>query len=508
MRTIALVLGGVVLCATLAPVRAFADPPASPPAPPASTPPPAGATAPSDRIAWTKTVDEAFETGKRDAKPIFIAINSDRVDGGKLEPAGQMLRDRVYLDPAVVAKSRAFACTLVRGDGTSADYAAIRSRFGIDGQIISPQHIFAFPDGSLEERLEYWTPRGDAESVTALIAMMDKALKATELRKGVSLPGAPQAGTPPPSGDPSQPVAPNPERVAWIKKMIEGVMKGSADAATRDVAIGELVKADVKGDCLEALCGAMTELKKDTASVVKILKSVGKPDAVVVTPTVISFLDDRRDEVRSNAAVTLEYVGDGRAIDALTKRLAPEKDDEIANNVARALGRCGAKQPSVRKSLLHAVESANAPKRTAGPLVGLGYFEKDVDLARPIEKMLKKESEWHKRGLMMWVLARSGDTKSGEFMNKEILPPLANNPWVYPFALAVKNVLVKPDDEVSWVTVNGGIDFNLRSLDMGLDQARQDRDQALFKPLAEVVGGPMPFPGGGGRGGGDGGMGN
>ena len=95
-------------------------------------------------------------------------------------------------------------------------------------------------------------------------------------------------------------------------------------------------------------------------------------------------------------------------------------------NVARALGRCGAKQVPVRKTLLHAVDTAKDAKRAAGPLIGLGYFEKDVDLARTVEKMLKKESEWHKRGLMMWLLARTGDTKSGEFMNKEILPPLAS----------------------------------------------------------------------------------
>ena len=121
-------------------------------------PVPSPVAPPADRVAWTATLADAFEQGKRDGKPIFVAVNSERVDGGKLEPAGEMLRERVYLDPAVVAKSRSFACALLRGDASSADFGEVRARFGLDGQIVSPQHLFAFPDGTLIKQHEYWQP--------------------------------------------------------------------------------------------------------------------------------------------------------------------------------------------------------------------------------------------------------------------------------------------------------------------------------------------------------------
>ena len=47
-------------------------------------------------------------------------------------------------------------CALVKPDGTSADYAEIRQRFGIEGLIVSPQHLFAAPDGTKLDRHEYW----------------------------------------------------------------------------------------------------------------------------------------------------------------------------------------------------------------------------------------------------------------------------------------------------------------------------------------------------------------
>jgi hypothetical protein len=486
MRSTAMLLAGLAaLLAVRDVARADGPAPAVPP------------TGPAEGIAWTKTVDEAFDAGKKDGKPVFIAVSSERVDGGKLEPAGQMLRDQVYVDPAVVAKSRSFACAMLRGDGTSADYAAVRQHFGIDGLIVSPQHLFAFPDGTLIKREEYWPTRGVPDSVAKLVSMMDEALKATELRKGVALPSVPGGG---------DPAAGDAGRAAWIKSRIEFVAKGSTDPAGRDAAIAELVKGDQKGDCLEALCGVLVELKKDPASQVKILKAIGKPNALVVVPTVLGFLDDRHDELRGNAAVTLEYVGDPRAIDPLTKRLGVEKDEMILADVARALGRCGAKMAAVRKTLFHELETSKSAKAAAGPVIGLAYFEKDAEAARGIEKLVRKESDRMRRGPMLWALMEIGDPKSADFVKKEILPrpDITKDRWgAYGYCLAVANVLTDPNDAASRGTVEGGLDYVLRALEMGLHEPRKDRDTSEWKPKAEVSGGPARFgpPGGGGNGG-------
>src|SRR5438477_4530954 len=61
------------------------------------TPAPAPQTPPVEgEIAWVKTLVEAFEAAKKQDKPVFIAINAERVDGGKAEPAGKELREHTY----------------------------------------------------------------------------------------------------------------------------------------------------------------------------------------------------------------------------------------------------------------------------------------------------------------------------------------------------------------------------------------------------------------------------
>ena len=160
----------------------------------ADAPPPAPAAAAT--IDWQPTVVGAFESAKKQSKPLFIAINAEHVDGkyGREEPAGKELREHTYHDPAVVAKSRQFVCVLVKPDGTSVDYAELKTRLGIQGDIVSPQHLFAHLDGALIDRKEYWKFSAGAASVEALLAMMDSALVAHRAKTGMGTPGA--SGTP------------------------------------------------------------------------------------------------------------------------------------------------------------------------------------------------------------------------------------------------------------------------------------------------------------------------
>ena len=67
-------------------------------------------------------------------------------------------------------------------EGSSADYGELRLRLGIDGLIVSPQHIFVHPkhaDGAKPLfREQYWRYGSGPEAAKMLIAMMDKALAA------------------------------------------------------------------------------------------------------------------------------------------------------------------------------------------------------------------------------------------------------------------------------------------------------------------------------------------
>ena len=126
-------------------------------------------------IAWHASVADAVAAGKAEGKPIFIAINATKVDGGKAEPAGRELRDRTYRDPAVVEKSRAFVCVIVYADATGADFDELRTRFSVGMVMVSPQHIFAYSDGTLYERREYWPHAAGQASVLANIRSRNSA---------------------------------------------------------------------------------------------------------------------------------------------------------------------------------------------------------------------------------------------------------------------------------------------------------------------------------------------
>ncbi len=468
-----------------APLRAHAEDPAAPPA-----------AAAGEGVVWHASVAEAFEAGLKQKKPVFIAINANRVDGGQAEPAGKMLREDVYPAYAITERLKAFSCALVTAEGNGADYGELRQRFGIDGQIVSPQHILAYSDGSLIDRREYWSVRGTQASIEALGAMLDGALASERARVGAPPvpPTAPTGpgmdpATPGAPGDPAQPPM-DPARKAWIETNLARIRQAGNDKAGRDAAVREMVRGDQKNDCLEALCALFAESKKEVEIQISIVRGFGKPGLEYAVPTVMSALDDKNEELRSNAAVTLEYIGSARALEALGKRLSREKNDEIYANVCRALGRCGAKTDAIRKTLVKEMGSAKSDKAMAGPVIGLAYFEKDADVARALEKQAKKEVHF-RRALLLWALCEVNDPKSADFVRKEIIPGEKFGP-----ALTYDHNVVKAldGDAEAKNGVVGGMGYVAGMIGGIGDAARKGREGSGFEPKGEFGGGG---PGGG-----------
>jgi hypothetical protein len=476
MRRPVLAVALVTLAAALAGrVPARADGPAPAPVP-GATPSPLSST----DIDWQPALVGAFASAKKESRPLFIAINAERVDGkSRVEPAAKELRENTYHDPAVVKKSREFVCVLVRPGDANADYAELRTRFGIDGDIVSPQHLFGHADGTLISRKEYWSYGTGAASVDALIALMDAALVAHRAKLGLGTPGA--------TGTAEE------QRAAWIRERVQKIREGSADRPARDAAIGELVHGDRKGDGIAALCALLLEPKKDADTAAAIVRSLGKPGLEAAVPAVALMLDDTTDEVRSNAAVTLEYIGSATAIDPLTKRLAKEHDEFVRNNCCRALGRCGAKQEKqekqeiVRKLLLRELATAKTNKLSTGPSIGLSYFTKDAEAARGIEKILLPGVDWQKRAFALYALTEIRDPKSAEFVQEKIVKTEKNQAAIQ-FLIAVAAVLSASDaDGESQKAVTRGIESALGTLgDIG-GPARLNRDQSEFTPNGEFV---------------------
>ncbi len=472
-------------------------------------------------IAWHASVADAVAAGKAEGKPIFVAINASKVDGGKAEPAGRELRDRTYKDPAVVEKSRAFACVIVYADATGADFDELRARFSVGMVMVSPQHIFAYSDGTTYERREYWPHAAGQASVDALLEMMNRALAAQAAHVGLPPPGAPATppaapatpGTEEPAmGEPGMgdaPAAPAEDaRKTWIDQTIAKI-KATADPAARAALARDFLAQDQKGDCVQALCVLALESKKENDLRALIARLLGRPGLEAAVPTLLDLIEDKDDSVRSNAIVSLEYVGSATACDALTKRLPREKVDLVYSNTCRALGHCGRKLEAVRKTLVRELKAAKGDVQFAGAAIGLAHFEKDADAARALEAEIKKVGPGTKRGFALWALTEIMDPKSAEFVKKEVLAN-EKNQWILPWVSAVYNVLSGNGGPESKQTVDGGMSYVVGTVPGGIaDLARRDRAEAGYTPKGEFEGrgrGPGG-PGGGGPGGGPGGMG-
>ncbi len=473
-------------------------------------------------IAWHPKVADAIAAAKRDGKPLFVAINASKVDGGKAEPAGRELRDNTYRDPAVVEKSKGFACVIVYADASGTDFDELRSRFPLGSLIVSPQHIFAYSDGTLYEKREYWSHAHGQPSVDALLDMMTRALAAEAAHAGtppLAAPPAPVAPTGPAvpvdpamAGEPgmaADPAAPATDlRAAWIEKAIDRI-KATADALARASAIREFLAQDQKDDCVHALLSLAIEAQKDTALRIAIVRGLGRPGLEVAVPTLLGFLDEKVDDVRSNTIVSLEYIGSQTAVEALTKRLSREKNEQIYANVCRALGRCGAKLETARKQLVRELGSSRNDVQFAGAAIGLAHFEKDADAARALEHEIKKNGAGNKRGFALWALTEIMDPKSAEFVKKEVLAN-EKNVWVRPFVSAVYNILSDNAGEGSGTAVSGGMSYIVGTIPGGIaDSARRGREDAGYQPKGEFQGRGRGGPGGPGGAppGGPGGMG-
>jgi hypothetical protein len=461
-------------------------------------------------IAWYRQLAPAFEAAKKEDKPLFIAINSERVDGGRVEPAAKELREVTYRDARVIESSKRFVCAYLTSEGSSDDFGELRVRYAIEGIIVSPQHVFAYPDGSLLDRKEYW-PHGYGErAVTALLDMMERAFKKDRARRG--MPETPAPATPAaPAGAPVAPTDPE-ARARWISDLV-GLIVMSADPETRKEALNRLFADDKDGAGCAALLARVPEIRKNAEPLADIARGLGRPGLEAAVPTLVSLLEHKDDAVRANAAVSLEYVGSKQAVDGLSKASAGEKDTTIANHMSRALGRCAAGGPDVdkvRDTLIRRISGAKSEESAYGPIIGLAYFEKDAKTARELEKVIVKEgvgSGGRRTGgggalkgvLLVWCLTEIRDPKSERFVREKLLESVnEHDRWAGPrrnfFEAAAKTIA---GDDAAKAEVQTGVTFVLPWVGPTLlhDAARTGRDEIPFMPKADWLRGTGGRPG-------------
>lgn len=474
---------------------------------------------PGDRIQWVGSLRQAFERAGELGRPVMICINARFVLGRNAEePAAKGLREVVYLDPRVVTRSRLFVCVFLTPDGNSEDYGELRARFGIDGEIVSPQHIFALPghpDGAAPAvRREYWPYGKGEEAVKELLALMDQALEAHEAARGAP-PPAPEAPAPEAAPAPAPPGAE--ERAEWIRTLVALARDGTP--AERQEALAALLRNDQEGDCSGPVVALLGEdgLKKRPDVLIDVVRALGRPGLLAAAGPIAELLKHKDDLLRANAVVSLEYIGSPDSVRDLTARLKPEKVVAIQNHLYRALGRCGAGDAKVRALLLKEAKGADSEEASFGPIVGLAYFERDEKAARGVEKLLKqmgppsggRRGGWGRgtlrRALLAWTLAEIGDPKGAAFMREELIPQLEHTQaWWTAAVVAYYEAIARTceGDEGAKGDVDQGIRRTLGfagGTERFRDAARRDRDVSRFEPKAEWE---VEAVGGGGMGGG------
>lgn len=456
---------------------------------------------PAETIAWLHDVVAGFERAAAEKKVLMICINAQHAIGEREEPAAKGLREVVYLDPAVVEKSREFVCVFLTAEGSSEDYGELRYRLGVDGYIVSPQHIFAHPAHEVGTkplvRKEYW-PYGQGEpAVKALLALMDEALSAYRVREG--MPDAPSDGEGDDAGGGTAPAS-GAERAAWIEKLL-GLIQGP-DADMRRHALGTLAEHDLEGDCISPLIPLLEAFEKDKRvdALVDVVRTLGVPGLEAATPPLHALLAHKDPSVRGNVAVTLEYIGAAASAEPLLARLKKEKEPAIANHVARALGRCGAGDAAAKKKLLReALPGKDDDFGSFGAVIGLAYFAGDAKLARALEKQLLKlgsplqqgnNAHAFLRAAIVWCLSEIRDPETAPFLRKRVLRPLEDeeSPWkggivLYYDAVARKcqgsdDVQSDIDRGISWYLWSD----NARAL---ADECRRGRNMQKFVPKGE-----------------------
>jgi len=356
------------------------------------------------QVEWASTWDGAFKAAAERKCPVMVCINSK--DG---EVANERAAKTTYHDAEFVALSRKLVMVVVSVRTHSPDgicprfgkvtckehgdcYLELRGKHGEQfllpggtGDMISPQHAWFRPDGTLLSRREYEMKKGE---------LLDAMTRALGEISGAG--GAADAG---PQGADAPLSAKDQEELARLK---------SDDKEARRAALGNLLATGKKAAAaaiLEQLGHAPEPLQCD------IVRALGRARALDARPILEERLKDKSDKVRSFAAVALEAMAQKESVVALLARVKSERNNDARRNLYRALGACGgpAADKAAAQALLKGVQDKNS---IVGKHAALGlrdYQGAGADLvAKTLERLALEIKTPDVRGAIVYALAHLG----------------------------------------------------------------------------------------------------
>ena len=394
------------------------------------------------QVEWVGDWEQAFKTAVEQNKPVMVCINSK--DG---ESANERTVKNVYRDPEFVAESRRFVMIVIStlGHSTSgtcprfgkvtceehlACWKQLASRHGdtfrhsaMGNDMISPQHAWFRPDGTLLQRLEFETR--PAEGFRGeLLKRMRQARDDVANPPGETTPGEEAAPAVPEGRD-----APLSEKDKAELARLEETDKDGRRAALANLLVTE------KFSVHEALV-ALLQSTRNTELKCDILRAFGRGRVLGVRTYIEEELKDRNEVVRSFAAVALEDLAVVDAVPALAKRKT-ERDTQARKNVYRALGACGgpAADKDAAKLLLRAISADKQNSNRKHAALALRHYASEEARAlvvKGLEKIAAKSKDYQVRGGVVYTLAFIGNRETTLPIFEELLED-ANDPWARGF---------------------------------------------------------------------------
>jgi hypothetical protein len=285
------------------------------------------------QVAWTGSWEAAFRQAIETRKPVMVCINSK--DG---ERANETTARKIYHDPAFVEWSRRFVMVLVSTGEHAAEGACprfgqvscrqhlecwkeLKARHGeqfvlsdTPGDMVSPQHAWFTPEGTLLRRHEYFLDKsGLVKRMKATLAEMKRARKAN--------------------------AAPGPG--------------GALDAAVRSCAAVALEKL-ARAESIAALL-KRCKLERDAKArknVFRALGACGGPaaDKAAAKALFKAMASDKQKMVRKHAALALRsYAGDSAELvrRRLEQAVLQAKDKDVSRAIVYVLAHVGAPKTTV-----------------------------------------------------------------------------------------------------------------------------------------------------------------
>lgn len=368
----------------------------------------AGMAEDQGQVQWIGDWEEAFRLARTSGRPVMVCINS--LDG---ERANETTARGIYRDSWFVPLSRRFVMVVVSTrehakEGPCPRFGAVTceqhldcwkelrvnhgDRFllpGTSNEMISPQHAWFRPDGTLLQRKEYFLDK--AELMRRMRAVLAEVSGSSDGEDGA--PGDADATL-------------NARERAELERL-----RAAGDPESRRAALGNLL-AGGKATVHAELVALLAETDRPELACA-LLHALGQAVIADARRCAERRLADREARVRSCAAVCVERLAHGDSVSPLLRHLRTEREAPVRRNLCRALGACGgpAGDRAAAKALLKAAEDdRDKTVRKHAVLALAGYAGEHAKLVRkPLERLASSTGSADVRRAAVFALAHVGD---------------------------------------------------------------------------------------------------